>query len=134
MKIIHKVAAIVIKNNKFLLVRKKGKDIWTNLGGHLEKGETEEQALLREIKEEMGCDAKIIKKLGDFNAPAAHDDAIVQLSCYLVDLSGEIVFSDPELEEYRFIDKDYQKQGIKLPDSLIKKVIPYCIQNKLLNW
>lgn len=134
MKIIHKVAAIVIQNNKFFLVRKKGKDIWTNLGGHLEEGETEEQALLREIKEEMGCDAKIIKKLGDFDAPAAHDDAIVHLSCFLVDLSGQIIFEDPELEEYQFIGKDYQKQGIKLPDSLIKKVLPYCIEYKLLNW
>ena len=134
MKIIHKVAAVVIQNNKFLLVRKKGKDIWTNLGGHPEKGESEEQALLREIKEEMGCDAKIEKKIGDFDAPAAFDDAIVHLSAYLVSLSGPITFEDPELEEYQFIDKDYQKQGIKLPDSIKYKVLPFCIENKLLDW
>ncbi|MFA6094938.1 MAG: NUDIX domain-containing protein [Candidatus Paceibacterota bacterium] len=134
MKIIHKVAAVVIQDNKFLMVRKVGKDIWTSLGGHLEEGESEEQALMREIKEEMGCEAKIQKKLGDFEAPAAHDDAIVRLSTYLVSLFGPILFQDPELEEFRFIEKDYVQQGIKLPDSIKDKVLPYCIENKLLIW
>ncbi len=131
---IHKIAAVVIQDNKFLMVRKKGKDVWTSLGGHPEVGETEEQSLLREIKEEMGCDAKIEHKIGDFEAPAAHDDATVRLSVYLVTLIGKIVFEDPELEEYRFIDKNYKKENIKLPGSIIQKIIPYCIQNKLLNW
>ena len=134
MKTIHKIAAIVIQDNKFLMVRKKGKDIWTSLGGHPEVGEIEEQSLLREIKEEMGCNAKIKYKIGDFEAPAAHDDAMVKLSVYLVTLIGKIVFEDPELEEYKFIDKNYEKDGIKLPDSITQKVIPYCIKNKLINW
>ena len=134
MKTIHKIAAVVIQNNKFLMVRKKGKDIWTSLGGRPEDGETEEQALLREIKEEMGCNAKIEIKIGDFEAPAAHDDATVRLSAYLVTLEGEIVFQDPELEEYRFLDKNYAAQGVKLPDSITEKIIPYCIQAGLLKW
>lgn len=134
MKSIHKIAAMVIKDDKFLMVRKKGRDIWTNLGGHPEEGETERQTLTREIKEEMGCNAEILRKLGDFQAPAAHDDAIVTLSTYLVNLKGPIDFSDPELEEYRFIDKQWESKGIKLPKSISDEVIPYCIKNKLLNW
>lgn len=134
MKVIHKVAAVVIRDNTFLMVRKKGKDIWTSLGGHPEKGETEIEALTREIKEEVGCNAVIKEKLGDFEAPAAHDDAVVRLSTYLVTLDGPIVFEDPELEEYRFIGKDYEGQGIKLPHSIKDKVLPYCIDNKLLDW
>lgn len=134
MKIIHKIAAMVIQNNKFLMVRKNGSDFWTSLGGHPEEGESEEQALLREIKEEMGCKAKIEKKLGDFEAKAGEDDAIVRLSTYLVILDGPIIFEDPELAEYKFVDKDYIKQGINFPDSIKYKVIPYCIENKLLNW
>lgn len=132
--IIHKIAAVVIQDDTFLMVRKKGKDVWTSLGGHPEESESDEVALLREIKEEMGCDASILKKLGDFEAPAAHDDAIVRLSTYLVTLNGPIIFDDPELEEYRFIDKPYKAQGIKLPGSIETKVIPYCIEAKLLHW
>ncbi|MFA6602043.1 MAG: NUDIX domain-containing protein [Candidatus Paceibacterota bacterium] len=135
MKIIHKIAAIVIQDDKFLVVRKKGKDVWTNLGGHPEEGESEEQALIREIKEEMGCLGIVKKKLGDFEAPAVFDkDSIVRLSTYLVELQGPIVFEDPELEEYRFIGSNYRKEGVKLPFSLEEKVLPYCLQNGLLNW
>ncbi len=134
MEIIHKIAAVVIEDNKFLMVRKHDKDIWTSLGGHPEKGETEEEALLREIKEEMGCDAHIIKKLGDFEAAAAHDNAIVRLSTYLVELKGEINFRDPELAEYRFLESNYKETGVKLPISIEEKVLPYCFQSGLLHW
>ena len=133
MKIIHKIAAVVIQDNKFLMVRKKGKDIWTSLGGHPEEGETEEEALVREVREEMGCIGVVERKLGDFEAPAVFDDAIVRLSTYLVHLEGEIVFEDPELEEYKFFSKE-EIAGVKIPDSIKDNVIPYCIENGLLLW
>jgi 8-oxo-dGTP pyrophosphatase MutT (NUDIX family) len=134
MKIIHKIGAFVVEDNSFLMVRKKGKDVWTNLGGHPEEGETEEQALLREIKEELNCEASILKKLGDFEAPAAHDDAIVKLSLYLTELKGAPVISDPELEEFMYISKDWKEKGLKLPASISEKVLPFCIEHKILNW
>ena len=134
MKIIHKIAAVVIKDNAFLMVRKVGSDVWTSLGGKPEEGESEQQALLREIKEEVNCDAHILRKLGDFEAKAAEDDAIVRLSTYLVELIGNIELIDPELEEYQFIGKDYASHGIKMPESIEKYVLPYCIQEGLLVW
>ena len=137
MNIIHKIAAMVFKDDTFLMVRKRGKDIWTNLGGKPEDGETEEQTLLREIMEEVGCEAKIIKKLGDFEAPAAMDDAIVRLSTYQVELIGEIDMThdpDEELEEYRYIGKNYEAEGIKLPVSIKNEIIPFCVKNGLLHW
>ena len=50
------------RNNQYLMLfRNKKKDDlngskWIGVGGHLEKGETKEQALIREIKEETGLD------------------------------------------------------------------------------
>ncbi len=134
MNAIHKVAAVVIAEDKFLMVRKVGKDIWTSLGGHIESGETEEQALIREIKEELDCDAVIKSKLGDFKAKAVFDDATLVLSTYFVSLVGSPKISDPELEEFKFISSDYKSLGIKLPDSIEEGVIPYCIENHLLDW
>lgn len=134
MKIIHKIAAMVIKDNEFLMVRKVGKDIWTNLGGRPQPGESEEQTLLREIKEELNCNARIIKKLGDFEASAAMDDAVVRLSTYLVELHGTPEVIDPELEEYKYITKEYKEQTIKLPQSIEKHILPFCIKAGLLNW
>lgn len=135
MKTIHKIAAMVIKDDSFLMVRKVGKDVWTNLGGKPEGSETEEEALRREIKEELDCDSVVGRKLGDFEAKAVHDvDTVVKLSTYLVELVGTPKVIDPELEEFRFITKDYKSKGIKLPPSIEEGILPYCIKNKILNW
>lgn len=136
MKQIHKIAAIVIQNNELLMVRKKGKQTWTSLGGKPENNETEQQALLREIKEEMNCGAQIIKKLGDFTAEAIfHKDSVVKLSTYLVYLKGNPKINDPELEEYRFIPQNYKQLGIRIPrDSMENQIIPFLIKEKLLDW
>lgn len=134
MKTIHKAAAVVIVDNTFLMVRKVGADIWTSLGGHVEQGETPEQAVIREIKEEFNCDSEILRSIGDFRAKAAHDDAELLLSTFLIELKGNIELIDPELEEYRFLTKDYKKEGILLPDSIEDHVIPYCIREGLLDW
>jgi 8-oxo-dGTP diphosphatase len=134
MKIIHKIAAVVIEDNTFLMVRKVGKDVWTSLGGKPEAGETEKEALTREIKEELNCAGIIKEKLGDFEAPAIFDDATVRLSTYLVELKGEPQLVDPELEEYKFLTKNWQKEGIKLPASVSQQIIPYCIRKGLLKW
>lgn len=135
MKEIHKIVAIVIENNKFLMVRKVGKNIWTNLGGKPEGNETEEEALIREIDEEIHCSATIIKKLGDFKAPAVFDkNTIVKLSSYLVELNGKINLDDPELEECKFIPKNYKKLGIKMPISIEEQILPFLIKNNYLDW
>lgn len=134
MRVIHKIIAVVIEDNKFLMVRKVGKDVWTSLGGKIEQGETEEQCLLREIKEEFDCGATILKKLGDFEDNAVFDDAIVRLSTFHVELKGDINLIDPELEEYRFIEKNYKEEGIKLPPSIENKILPHCIKLGLLDW
>jgi len=135
MKTIHKIAAMVIENDEFLMVRKVGKDIWTNLGGKPEGNETEKEALIREIKEELDCGAKVIRKLGDFEALAVFDaDTTIKLSTYLVKLIGEPKISDPELEEFKFIGENYREENINLPESITKYIIPFLIKSNLLNW
>lgn len=125
---------MVIKDNTFLMVRKAGKDIWTNLGGKPEGKETEEQALIREIQEELSCGAKVIRKLGDFQNKAVFDDAIIHLSVYLVELEGNPKISDPELEEFKYLSQEDVEGGIKLPPSITEQILPCCINEKLLDW
>jgi 8-oxo-dGTP diphosphatase len=59
-----KIAAIILENDKgeFLLYLRDNKpgipfpDHWDLIGGHVEEGETPEQALVREVKEELGIE------------------------------------------------------------------------------
>lgn len=134
MQKIYKVAGIEIKNNDFLMVRKAGKDIWTNLGGKSEEGETSEQTLRREVLEELGCDVKIVQYIGEFENKAALDDAIVNIKLYQIELLGEAEICDEELEEFRYIGKKDIEKGVKLPLSITEQIIPYLRKTKLINW
>jgi 8-oxo-dGTP diphosphatase len=61
-----KIAAIILENdkNEILLYLRDNKpdlpfpDHWDLIGGHLEEGETPEEALIREVKEELDIDIK----------------------------------------------------------------------------
>lgn len=71
-------------------------------GGGIDEGESKEQALVRELLEEVGCRAEIISELGLVNeyrtTPWRGSERIKQISyCYLAKQIGEQVAS--ELEE-----------------------------------
>ena len=56
-------AAIIIKDKKLLLVKQKNRDYWTPPGGLADKGETFEEACVRETKEEVGVEVEIVAPL-----------------------------------------------------------------------
>lgn len=77
MKIVEVSAAIIIKDNKIFITQRgygDQKDKWEFPGGKIEKGETPEDCIIREIKEELDADIRIIKKLNviEYNYPSFH--------------------------------------------------------------
>ena len=131
---IFKVAGIEIRNNEFLMVRKTGKDIWTNLGGKPESGETSEESLIREVKEELNSRINIIQFIGEFENKAALDDAVINIKLYEIKLLDNPIITDDELEEFRFIGENDIKEGINLPLSIREQIIPKLIKQGLLKW
>ena len=66
MKQVEVVAAVITKDDKILATQRgygdfKGK--WEFPGGKIESGESHEQALIREIKEELHADIKVLDYL-----------------------------------------------------------------------
>lgn len=68
MKDIYKVSGIIIVDRKLLFTRAKDKDFFIDPGGKIEDGETAEQALVRELKEELSIDVdeSTLEPFGNF--------------------------------------------------------------------
>ena len=106
MKTIEVVAAIIIENDK-LFATQRGygdfKDKWEFPGGKMEAGETPEQALVREIKEELDTLISVDQFLCtvDYDYPEFH----LTMHCYLCSVvEGDLVLK--EHEAARWLGKD----------------------------
>ena len=71
---------------------------WTLSQGHIEEGENVEEGTIREIKEEMNADIKIIEKLGENEYIASHPEQ-GKIRKHVSYFLGEATFQPLELEE-----------------------------------
>lgn len=121
MKIIDKLAWIELKNNTILSTKSYGKDKYYIPGGKRETGETDEQALLREINEELSVtlNSQTLRYLGTFEAQAhGHAEGIiVRMTCYTATYTGELEVS-AEIEEMKWLNHS-DKDKISEVDQLI---------------
>ena len=122
MKYIEVSAAIIIKDDKvFVTQRGYGdfKDMWEFPGGKLEKGESGEEAIVREIKEELNADIRVVKYLNTitYQYPTFH----LTMHNYICELiSDDIVLL--EHEAAKFVTKKELETVDFLPaDILILK-------------
>lgn len=90
-------AAIIQQNGRILVARRKPEahmgGYWEFPGGKIEPGESPEQCLHRELKEELNIDSKI----GLFFGESCYDYGTkeIRLLCYFVDyLGGTFTLSD----------------------------------------
>ncbi|NMB66642.1 NUDIX domain-containing protein [Candidatus Woesearchaeota archaeon] len=62
------VASLIVEKDKILLIHHKKLNKWLPPGGHIEKNETPDEAVKREIKEEINSELELIsyKKPFDF--------------------------------------------------------------------
>ena len=62
-------AIIPYPDNKILLIKRNTipfKGYWALPGGRMDPGETVEQTIVREVKEETGLDVTIVSKVGEY--------------------------------------------------------------------
>ncbi|MBC9934910.1 NUDIX hydrolase [Chitinophaga qingshengii] len=127
MKIIDKLAWIEIENKSILSTRSLGKQRYYIPGGKREEGENDEQALCREIWEELSVelDVPTLKFVGTFEAQAdSHPDGVlVKMTCYMANYKGTLKECS-EIEDFRWLkyaDKDKISEVDKLIFDFLKE-------------
>ena len=107
MKEIDKIALIKIENGKILSTKSKGKNKYYIPGGKRENDESDEQTLIREIKEELSVDiiTESIEYVGTFKAQSdgTKEGIIVKMTCYKANYKGDLI-ADNEIEEIRWLN------------------------------
>lgn len=119
LKTVKVVAAVIRKDNRiFATVRGYGdfKGLWEFPGGKIETGETPQQALKREIMEELDTEIDVKNLLGtiEFDYPTFH----LSMDCFWCDIiAGDLDLK--EAEEARWLTKDELYSVQWLPADLI---------------
>jgi 8-oxo-dGTP diphosphatase len=100
------VLALISDKGKFLLIRRKTPSFkveWAFPGGIVEGDETEEQAVVREAKEEVCLDVKVVKKLLE----RKHPNTLVQIVYFHCKPVGRLEASigeDYEIAEVAWVE------------------------------
>ena len=127
MKVIKVVAAIILHKNKvFATQRGYGafKDGWEFPGGTIEPGETPQEALIREIKEELDIeiDVKDFLETVEYDYPEFH----LSMDCFFCTIkSGEVVLKEHEAAKWLTSETLDSVEWLPADQGLIRSIQNY---------
>lgn len=124
-KIIEVVAAIIRDENRIFATQRgygEFKDGWEFPGGKIEAGETPEQALIREIKEELDIEIKVGELLHtvEYDYPKFH----LRMHCFFCTIkSGELVLREHEAAKWLTKETLNSVEWLPADLELIDKIV-----------
>lgn len=131
MKTINVVAAI-IKDNDKIFATKRGygefKGGWEFPGGKIEEGETGEQALKREILEELDTEIEVLELIDtvEYDYPTFH----LSMKCFVCSIvSGDLVLKEHESAKWLTKDELYSVEWLPADEGLIPKLEKMLVNN-----
>jgi len=98
-------AVITDDKGRLLLIRRghePGAGLWSLPGGRIEPGETDAQALVREMREETGLEIEPGPLLGAVRRPAADGD-VIDIRDYLATITGGTLIPGDDAADARWV-------------------------------
>ena len=118
-QLIRVVAAVIERDGRYLITQRKPTAVlpllWEFPGGRVENGESETQALIREVTHRIGSEVAVFEKLGDhFHEYEAYDVLMSMYACTLpkgaepraAEVNEVRWVASEELEQYEFPPAD----------------------------
>ena len=127
MKNIRVVAAIIINKDKVFATQRgygEFKDGWEFPGGKIEKGETSEQALEREIQEELETKIQVNEKIDtvEYDYPNFH----LSMDCFICNIiEGNLILKEHEAAKWLSKEELYSVNWLPADEGLIEKIKKY---------
>lgn len=124
MKTIRVAAAIIIHENKIFATQRgygEFKDGWEFPGGKIEPGETPQQALIREIREELDTEIEVGELVDtvEYDYPAFH----LSMDCFLCRVkSGDLVLKEHEAARWLSPENLNSVDWLPADEGLIRKL------------
>lgn len=100
--------AVARKDDKYLIMKRSKRTsssgLWSFPGGKIEEGETEDDAVLRELKEETGLNGQIVRRGESYIREG--ELGLWKVYPFLVEVSSKQISFNHEHEEHRWIELD----------------------------
>ncbi len=130
-KTVHVAAAVILRTNsnktKEVFATQRGygefKDWWEFPGGKIESGESGEQAIVREIQEELATTIKVQDKLCtvEYDYPNFH----LLMECFLCTIvSGKLTLLEHENSAWLSLDKIQSVNWLPADVEVLKSIKP----------
>ena len=101
------VGAVIKDDRGRLLLIKRGHapgaGLWSLPGGRIEPGETDAEALVREMREETGLEVQAGRLLGSVRRPADHGD-VLDIRDYAAAITGGTLCPGDDAADARWVD------------------------------
>ena len=127
MKTVRVVAAIIIDDGKVFATQRgygEFKDGWEFPGGKIDAGETPEEALVREIKEELDTEVEVKELLDtvEYDYPKFH----LSMDCFICKIkAGELVLKEHEASKWLTKETLDSVEWLPADQGLIEKIENY---------
>jgi len=129
-----KVCAVLIRNNQLLIVKSNKHEEYLPVGGKIEQGESLEEALIREVQEEIGItfsSSELILETPEEPA-LGKPGYTVKAFCFLINSDQEVSINN-EIREFYWISKaDFENKKVRISSILEKYIMPRVIEIGLL--